>query len=245
MKPMKSLQFAMVAPACLSLVLAVACGGKDDTSPGGSAGSAGSAGTSTGSGGSSGSSGTNKGGSSGNSKGGSSGTSKGGSSSSGGGNFSTSVPGDKELGELTPAEVEQLCDDLEQFTEDLDVAAASQEFSCRATGLFAGLSDPQSDETVQAACKVAYDECMASPPEPTTPGECSAPDASCTATVDEFEACMSDAKATFDELATALPSCEELSLADLGSLGGEQPMSPASCTTFQEKCPSGPAVPGM
>lgn len=227
----------MGLPVCLSLVLAVACGGKDETGPGGSAGSAGSAGTSTGSGGSSGSSST--------SKGGSSGTSKGGSSSSGGGNFSTSVPGDKELGELTPAEVEQLCDDLGQFTEDLDVAAATQEFSCRVAGLVASVSAPESEESLRAACQVAYDECMASPPEPTTTEECSAPDASCTATVDEFEACMSDAKATFDELATALPSCEDLTLADLGSLAGEQPMAPASCTTFQEKCPNGPAVPGM
>jgi hypothetical protein len=231
---------AVKLPVGLSLALAVACGGDDEAEPDGASGSAGSSAS-----GSSNAGSTNNNAGSANTNGGS-GNASGGSSSSGGG-FSSSVSGDKPLSELTDAESTQVCKDLDSYYESSGLFDNLKEFNCRFAGMFAAaFAAPTTDAQARAACSEAYDECAAAPAEPTSQ-ECTKPSASCTATVSELEACISDSTAVLSEVNDVFPSCAELTLADLedsGSEPGEPQMSPASCESFEMKCPDGPSPPG-
>ena len=91
-----------------------------------------------------------------------------------------------------------------------------------------------------SAGKVAFDACKATPEEPAT-GECEKPDASCTATVTELEACLADTTAGLEDLSEQVPSCAELTLDSVGMMPTTmEPAEPASCVTLDMKCPDSP-----
>lgn len=221
-------------PCCAALALVAGCSG-DSAGDGGGGGSSGGP-----SGGSSSTAGTN--GSSGSSNQSGSGNTGGTSSVPGGGDFATSVPGSKPLGDLTPAEVDQLCDDLDAFYSSSGVASDLEEFSCRLGGIIAAaFTGAETDEAAQAACQSAYDSCMAEPAETTS--ECGEASATCTATVAELAACTNDSRQFFRDATDELPACSELTVDDLAGGPGEESMAPPSCTTFEMKCPDGPMPP--
>lgn len=221
----------------LSLALCVACGGSSDGGPAGSAGSAGSS-SPGGSGGSVSPGGSGPGGSSPGSSG------AGGRPSTASGDFSSGLSGDKQLGSLTDQEFAGLCQKLHDYVSTSSFLEKAEEFSCRISGLFvATLSNAQTDAELQSSCKTAYNACLAAPT--TTTETCTKPDATCTATVAEYEACMSDSIEAFGEALKAVPACSELTLALL-AMSGDDMMSqePASCTALKAKCPSAPTLPG-
>jgi hypothetical protein len=201
----------------LALSLCVACGGDDkDNDDGGKAGSGGSSSTSGGS--------TSMGGG------------KAGSSASGGSGSGVDLPSDKPLGELTDSEAEQLCDDFDELTSTGVFATAPQELSCLLQGvLLAAFASPTTDAELQAACQAAYDECKTMPLE-SEPSTCEKPDATCTATVEEVEKCLTDSAQTLQDLVDSLPTCAELKV---DSEPTETPdfADPPSCVTVREKCP--------
>src|SRR6187431_1778379 len=222
------LQFMTTKPMfvsiALSLSLCVACGGSD--------GGGGAAGGSAGSGpvGSSGSG--NLAGS------GSGGSGAAGAPSTSSGNYSSGVAGDKQLSSLSDQEVAGLCKKLGDYFTTGPVGKDLQDFSCRFAGLFAGFA-AQSDAELRAACKTTYDACKAAPTK--TESTCGKPEASCTATVAEYDACVNDSVKALAALEGALPSCDKLTLAFLNSSDpGMSSDPPASCTILDSKCPSAP-----
>jgi hypothetical protein len=220
---------ALSFPLAAALSLCAACGGdsdSDDKSNNGGMSSGGSSGSG------------NKAGS-----GNTSGSASGGTTSGGG--LSTSLPGDKPLGSLSDAEADQLCKDIEEFATTSDFAQAQHEMSCRLAGLLAGaFSGADSDAAMQAACKVAYDACLKEPQPPAT-GECEKPDATCTATVDELNACIADSTAALDDFNEQVPGCSDLTMDGEGlDPNLMQPESPESCAVLDMKCPDGP-LPAM
>jgi hypothetical protein len=233
----------LCVPIGLGLALGgVACGGSDS----GGGNMAGSAGTSAGGSSSGGSSATGGG----NSKAGSSNTAgssnAAGSSNSGSpGDLDTGLPADKPLSDLTEAEIAGLCSKFDEFYSTGPVGKDLEEFTCRFSGLFAAvLGGAETDAAARAACKTAYDSCVAAPAETTQ--ECGKPTGMCTATVAELEACANDSAKAVQQLTSSFPTCAELTLADLMDLGGggeDEPQNPASCTTLEMKCPDGPAPP--
>jgi hypothetical protein len=166
----------------------------------------------------------------------------GGGNGSGSGDFSTGVSGDKPLSDLTPAEVEQLCDDLDAYYTNSSVTSDLQELSCRFAGLFgAAFAGAESDEAVQAVCQMAYDSCQAEPSESTW--ECGPASGECTATVSELMACTKDSAEGLNQAKEQFPECSELTLDDLEAAPSAEGAEPTSCTTFQMKCPGGPLPP--
>jgi hypothetical protein len=229
-------------PIALSLAFGVvACGGSDDS--GGKSNSGGTsamsdAGTSSSSGGTSSSTAgsTNHAGS----------MSSGGSGTSSGGDLDTGLPDDKTISSLTDAEIVDLCSKIDAFYSEGKVADSLEDFSCRFAGMFAAaFSAPETDAAARAACQAAYDECAAAPAEGMAE-KCTKPTGVCTATVGEVEACANDSAKALDQLVDTFPSCAELTLADLMSMDGGDPMTPAdpaSCTTVEMKCPDAPMPP--
>ena len=214
---------------CLGLSLCVACGGSDGAN-GNTAGSSGSGNPGAGSG--------NPGAGSGGS-----GPSAGGAPATNSGTFSSGLSGDKQLGSLTDDESAALCKKLsEYFADGGAVSKNFQEVTCRVTGVFfaAIFGGMSTDAALQASCKSTYDACVAAP---TTSSEsCKKPDASCTATTSEYEACVNDSIKQIGQLGTAVPTCDKLTVASAGALfaGGSASESPASCQAVSAKCPDAP-----
>jgi hypothetical protein len=234
MKKSKMGVLSVALPLGLGLSLALsACGGSDSDGNGNAGGTAGAGGTKATSGGSGSSAAgmSSKAGSSGSGTGTNGGT---GNNPGNGGD----VPGDTPLSDLTDDQVDQLCEDFgERFS-----GAEFDDTACRMTSVFSAIL-AQSDEQAQQLCKMAYDECKASPPDTTE--SCEKPGAECTATVDELNACLDDINETFGSLGDAIPSCDTLKLTDVAGLFAQfgSFMNPESCATYEEKCPDGPQVP--
>jgi len=220
----------------LSLSVCVACGGSDGANgtPGGSSGS-GNPGA--GSGNLSGS-GPGSGGASGGT-----GPSAAGAASTNSGSFSSGLPGDKQLGSLTDDEAAALCKKLsEYFADGSAVSKSFEEMTCRlGSVVLATLGGPATDAALQASCKGFYDSCVAAP---TMNSEsCGKADASCTATVGEYEACVNDSVKQIGQLGTAVPACDKLTLSSAATVfAGGASTSPASCQAVSTKCPNAPTA---
>jgi hypothetical protein len=218
----------------LSLSLCAACGGSDggNGNPGGSSGS-GNPGAGTGN---SGGHGPQGGGGTGGS-----GPGAAGAATTNSGTFSSGLPGDKQLGSLTDDEAAALCQKLsEYFADGSAVSKSFEEVTCRASSVILALfGAPTTDAALQASCKTFYDSCVAAP---TTSSEsCGKPDASCTATAGEYDTCVNESVKQIGTLGTAVPSCEQLTLASAATVfAGSASASPASCQAVSAKCPNAP-----
>jgi len=220
----------------LSISLCAACGSSSDGGKGNVAGAAGSASPGTGGSGNSGGSGPSAGGS---------GSHAGGAPATNSGSFSSGLPEDKQLGALTDAEAEALCKRIEgYFADDTTVGKNVDEFLCRFTSALTALfAAPETDAALQSSCKSLYASCIASPTM--SSGTCEKPDATCTATVAEYEACMNDQLALLNQLGSAVPSCDQITLSSSSTLLSGVGEAPASCQTLEAKCPSAPKPPGF
>jgi hypothetical protein len=170
------------------------------------------------------------------------------SGSGGGGGFDTGLDDDKNLDDLTPDEVAQLCDKTEALVDK----TLDDETLCKFMGVVAGSaallgeaggdvggggaaggpSVPTGDP--KALCEEGTAACLANP----TPGEsaCTVP-SDCAITVAEYEACVTDMNAMFGSAKNLLPTCDNITLASLGLLAVLVQNQPASCDVVEEKCP--------
>jgi hypothetical protein len=239
------LKFMTVKPLFVSLGLSLSlCAACSDAGggPGGSAGGGPVDGGGSGNPGGSSSAGSS---SAGTSAGGSSAAGSGasGAPSSGAGDYSSGVSGDKQLGSLSDSEFQGLCKKLSDHFSTGSVGKSVEEFTCRLAGLFAGAT-AETDAALKAACKSAYDQCLAAPHM--TDETCTKPAATCTATVAEYDACVSDSAKALVALGNELPACAELTLSSLEMIDlGEETASPASCKVLETKCPSAPKPPNL
>jgi len=219
----------------LSLSLCVACGGSDSSdkgSPGGSAGS-----TSSGTSGSGNPGGSSSGGSStGGSSSGGSGQSAAGAANAPSGGYSSGLAGDRTLGSLTDDESAGLCQKLSDYFSDSSATGKNvEEFTCRVSSAFTALLlGADSDAALQAACKPLYDSCVASPAM--TEESCTKPDATCQATIAEYDICVNDELKALNQAVTAVPSCDKITIASLTALFS-QSQTIASCDALKAKCP--------
>ncbi|MEO7032669.1 MAG: hypothetical protein ABI548_02475 [Polyangiaceae bacterium] len=167
-----------------------------------------------------------------------------GAGNSSAGAFSTSVSGSEQLGSLSPADTQKLCGELQDYVSGAPFMAAESKFSCSLAGLVGTFTaTDKTDAGIQAACKAGYDMCTATltdTPPMAVDTTCNTPDPTCMATVAEYTACLNDAVKVFNT--SAIPSCSSLTAdnlqAALVSVAGISQAEPASCTTYDMKCPS-------
>lgn len=157
--------------------------------------------------------------------------------------FSSGVAPDKTLGTLTPSELAQICQSANAFSQ-----THLKEASCRIAGvLLASFTGGASDQALQAACKMAYDQCEsgqldgADGGSSSTTDSCMAPPATCTATVAELESCYNAAIGAINQATAAIPSCASLTQASLSTAQTASNLDnteePAACKTVDAKCP--------
>lgn len=159
----------------------------------------------------------------------------GGNNGGGSSGFSSSVDGSAELSGLSADDQQTLCDDV----ADYSASQISEDDACTFSGLFAAaFSDPQTDEELQQACSMAYDECINSEDDGGGDDQCEVSMTECTATVAEYETCAEARVQQTSDLLGGLPRCSEATLADLEDDGsGNQNELPQECQVIEDKCP--------
>jgi hypothetical protein len=157
------------------------------------------------------------------------------------GAFSSSIPGDTQFDQLSAAQAQTFCNEVASFETSSGQTMDDLEITCLFGGLLAAeLSPtPQTNASVQAACTTAYDQCLG---QATTTFDCPSMAAlsACTATVSEYAACLNDATKVDVQAIQSLPTCADLTVADLTTSSGPSQAVPLpqSCETFDAKCPS-------
>ncbi len=155
-------------------------------------------------------------------------------SGSSAGAIPTSVPGNKRISDLTPAERGQYCADVAAW-------AMSGPFltdGCNAdawlgTYLQSTVDSAATDADLRTICSGLYAECVANGVSSTC--DTSTP-STCTATVSEYDGCVVE---SVDILGT-LPACSAVTRASLGPTINSLSTHPlsATCMRVQAECPS-------
>jgi hypothetical protein len=163
-----------------------------------------------------------------------------GSGSGGGSTFSSSIPGSAMIGSLSASDQQKLCGELESYESSSGFKAAELKASCGLAGILAATFAPdQTDAGLQAACKMAYDECTTTVNAPPDASQCNLSSGTCTATVSELTACVNADLAAASSI--SVPSCASLTAATLkdatSGSGSSQTMQPAACMAVETKCP--------
>jgi hypothetical protein len=157
------------------------------------------------------------------------------------GGFSSSLPGGTELDQLSSAQVQTFCSEADSFYTSSGLMMDDLKLTCLLGGIIsAGLSPgPQTNASVQAACTAAYDQCVANF---TWTSNCPSMAAlvGCTATISEYTACLNDATKIEVQAIQSLPTCADLTLADLTTSSGTLSPTPQapSCQELNAKCPA-------
>lgn len=158
------------------------------------------------------------------------------------GGFSSSIPGDTRFDQFTPQQIQTFCNEVSSFDQSSGQGMDYQKLACVFDGFLAAefSQAPQTDASVQAACTTAYNQCLATPGTTTTNCPTMAMLAGCSATVSEYTSCLNDATKLEVQTIESLPTCADLTVADLTATSGalQTTPTPQSCQTFDAKCPA-------
>jgi hypothetical protein len=167
--------------------------------------------------------------------------------------FSTGVDRNKPLGMVTGPEAQAVCNATQAWTRESIAQEKQRQLTCRLTatvaaavgaglgsgggGGGAGGLGAVNEAQLRMTCQTAYDGCtMAPAPTEMGPPMCQAFPAGCTATIAEYEACLTDVPAFVDRTLATLPTCETLNVIAILSLANITNTLPDTCKTFQMKC---------
>lgn len=159
--------------------------------------------------------------------------------------YSSGLPPDSILGGLNGTDLAGLCASRQKYLFSKPVV---QEGNCRIAGGIAALFDvlggtAKTDADVQMSCSKGYDQCKAAFASDAGAADamCTAPKSTCTGTVREYEACVTDSVATFQQVVDEMPACKDMKLSDIhvndAGPNGLTIQNPASCQALQTKCP--------
>ena len=143
--------------------------------------------------------------------------------------------GSTEAGSLNAEQAQDVCTALNSYIQSAISEQEIKQFSCTFAGAFAAAFAGGEGDAAVMACEEARDMCLAEPFD-RTEEDCSTFtfSESCTATLDEMEACISEQATAIKQLAATLTCSNALSENDSGLAGIE---SGAACQVIEQKCP--------
>lgn len=151
----------------------------------------------------------------------------------------TSICASATLDTLTAEEETQLCTDTGTYIAGAITRAAACKYYAIVT---AASSSAPTEEEMQTVCSTAEADCNSNP-SVMGPGAntlCSQIPDGCTATVEQYSACVTDEAVVFDQGAAALVGCSELTFENLATSydvptdAGDAP----GCMPLKTACPS-------
>jgi hypothetical protein len=145
------------------------------------------------------------------------------------------VSGANALNALTADEATRLCDDTYAYF----ASAIPQATSCKWKGLaYATSSSAPTDEKLKSNCTTKETSCLGAAPSEVWPNPgCNDLPTTCTATVAEYSACISDEVAGFIKTVDGLSSCADFTTdgtTAIWDVMGAEPV--ASCSSLTAKC---------
>ena len=144
---------------------------------------------------------------------------------------------DLVLGDMTPAQTDQLCEvNLSRTLEDPTYVSSL----CRIVGVYnaASLGDAgRPDEELRRTCELSEDECRTTVDDALADGDCGPLSSACRVTLAEYEACSADYLEAIIQFAQTLPTCFTVSGSDEIDVVMVEELQPASCAVVEEKCP--------
>jgi hypothetical protein len=160
-----------------------------------------------------------------------------GDSGSGGSNPVTTLTGSKALNALAPGEASQLCDDTYAYF----ASAIPRATACKWKGLsYAASSSAPSQDVLQQNCTTQESACLQADGGASSNPGCGDIPTTCTATVAQYAACISDEVTAFTATVGGLPSCTTLTSAGTSAIFDAQTggTPPASCASLSNACPA-------
>jgi hypothetical protein len=163
------------------------------------------------------------------------------------GRYSSGIDGTRPLVDLTADETGHLCMSSQSWATEAIPVAKRAAFVCKSGAvvavLLAGALSGASG--FQQKCQRTYLGCLDASSMAPTAIMCPRAGPTCTATVADYETCLNDFPASFDEAIAAIPSCDKLTpISIVGSSLVAASILPPSCTDYQMKCP-GSRVTGL
>jgi hypothetical protein len=160
------------------------------------------------------------------------------------GGFQSSIPADTQFDQLSTGQIQTFCTEIDGFETSSGQVMDSEDLTCLLAGFLAAefSAAPLTNASVQAACTTAYNQCFAQ--ATSTPPTFNCPSMSalsgCTATIGEYAACINDATKLEEQALQSIPTCADLTVANLTSSSGPAPTTPLpqSCQTVNAKCPA-------
>jgi hypothetical protein len=155
----------------------------------------------------------------------------------GGGSAVTGLSGTRALNTLTATEATQLCDDTYAYFG----TAIPRATECRWKGLsYAASSSAPSQAVLQQNCTNQENACLQADGGVISNPGCGDIATTCTATVADYSACITDEVAAFDQTVNGLPACSALTTAGTSAIFDAQTggTPPASCTSLSNACPT-------
>jgi hypothetical protein len=152
----------------------------------------------------------------------------------GGPTFSTSVPSGSAVNTLTPAQLTQLCNDIDSFTsKELSSTSICQAATVAVVAQQAAQNPGLSDAELQVTC--ANEMSLVC----TLVVDAGSSGANCTATVGQISACLNDQGAAIARYEGMFPACSAITRAKLAAIDLDAGIAePASCTALRSSCPS-------
>jgi hypothetical protein len=149
----------------------------------------------------------------------------------GGGGSVTTLSGSKPLGSLSAGEASQLCNDTYAYYQ----RSISQAVLCKEAGLAYGVSSSApTDAQLQQNCGTQEGACLTALP---AVASCGSIPTSCSVTVAQYSACISDQAAAFNAGVAALPGCAMVTLNDLQGVWALLTADPpANCAPLANTC---------
>ncbi len=172
----------------------------------------------------------------------------GGDSDDGPTSFATGRDRDEELGNISAADAEQLCEEGLTYLSNRTKQSLPDSTLCTIRGmegLANELTQLPTDAELQQICATERDECLADPPaglraafEPDESACEGAVPSDCTAKVGDYEDCVNGTANEIARLSTKIPTCEELTLSLLIELNTNQSEftfeQPEACEAINE-----------
>jgi hypothetical protein len=161
-------------------------------------------------------------------------------SSSGGASLPT-APASQTFESMSASEAQTYCTQLDAYTSSRISPDETKRATCTFAAAFSTIG-ATSDADAQAKCKAAYDECLATPAEPSSGDPCAnfaAKAASCKGsglTVGEYNACV-DEQVGFIKALAGANACSEVKAGDSPSTDPPTDKPPSKCDVVDTKCP--------
>jgi hypothetical protein len=155
------------------------------------------------------------------------------------GGFDGGVPGDKPINQLTPAETQTICGNLEGTF--LSASFLDERCQAEAIALVIEFDTNATDSQLPTDCVRAHASCQTQAGMGADGGAaatCAPFGATCTATVNQLSACVDEFLATFRAL--DVPVCDQLTRAKVDAVQAATTVNPTTgpaCQAYAAACP--------